>query len=313
MDHPLLGIHHITALAGNPQGNLDFYTEVLGQRLVKRTVNFDDPGTYHFYFGDHAGTPGTILTFFPWPKAPKGRRGVGQATGAAYSIPPGSTGYWMERFSDFGIPYDPPYARFEEEVLTFYDPDGLLLELVANEEAAPERIWNGGPVPPEHALRGFFGVTLTQAGSEASAALLADGLGFRSTGETANRCRFEVGEGPDRARVDLCFNADAPPGQISVGSIHHVAWRTQDETRQAAWRTRLLEYGMHVTRVMDRQYFRSIYFREPGGVLFEIATDPPGFTFDEPVERLGSGLKLPPWLEPQRAQIEAMLPELHAG
>lgn len=310
MEHPLLGIHHITAIAGNPQGNVDFYTEVLGQRLVKLTVNFDDPGTYHFYFGNGSGSPGTILTFFPWPNAPKGRRGVGQATGASYSIPPGSTGYWMERFSQYGIPFDHPYQRFSEEVLTFFDPDGLQLELVADEEASPERAWMDGPVPPEHALRGFFGITLTLASLEDTAALLADGLGFRSAGETANRCRFEVGEGVDRARVDLVFSPDLPPGRVAVGSLHHVAWRTQDETRQAGWRERLLAHGMRVTGVMDRQYFRSIYFQEPGGVLFEIATDPPGFTFDEPLESLGSDLKLPPWLQPRREQIEAVLPAL---
>jgi glyoxalase family protein len=310
MDQPLLGLHHVTAIAGNPQGNVDFYTEVLGQRLVKLTVNFDNPGTYHLYYGDEAGHPGTILTFFPWPHLRKGGRGSGQPTSTAYSIPAGSAGYWIERLKQFGIPYDKPYERFNEEVLALYDPDGLQLELVANENASPDRAWRRGTVPPEHALRGFYSITLTEKNLDPTASILGDVMGFRCAGETNNRCRFEVGEGADKARIDLLFMPDAPTGFESVGTVHHIAYRTPDDAQQAAWQTHLLGHGLNVTRVMDRQYFRSIYFREPGGVLFEIATDPPGFTFDEKIEELGSALKLPPWLEPRRAQIQAELPTL---
>lgn len=310
MDHQLLGIHHVTAIAGNLQGNFDFYTEVLGQRLVKLTVNFDDPGTYHFYYGDRVGHPGTILTFFPWPHGIKGRRGAGQLTSLAYSIPQGSIGYWIERFKQFGIPMEAPYTRFNEEVLTFYDPDGLQVELAANDENNSEWTWEDGPIPAEHALRGIYSVTLTEKSLEKTANLLDEGMDFRSAGEAFNRCRFEVGEGPEKARVDLLYSPEETEGHVSVGTVHHIAWRTPNDAEQLQWQSHLSDFGMHVTRVMDRQYFHSIYYREPGGVLFEIATDPPGFTLDEPVESLGMNLKLPPWLEAQRSQIEEFLPPI---
>ena len=307
---PIGGIHHVTAIARDPQVNVDFYTGVLGLRLVKRTVNFDDPGTYHFYYGDEAGSPGTILTFFPWPLAKRGSRGAGQATATAFSVPAGSLGWWRERLARFHVDVDEPSPRFDEEVLAFTDRDGLALELVAHEGAERRAPWDGGPVPAEQAIRGFHGVTLTGWNPQVSARLLAGTLGFRQVAEGGRRNRFEVGPGGAGSYVDLLGVPDAPQGRISAGTVHHVAWRVADDAAQARWLRTLAEAGAHVTPVQDRQYFRSIYFREPGGVLFEIATDLPGFAIDEPVAELGSGLQLPPWLEPARARIEEVLPPI---
>jgi glyoxalase family protein len=307
MSKPIEGIHHVTAMASDPQANVDFYTGVLGLRLVKKTVNFDDPGTYHFYYGDETGRPGTILTFFPWPMARRGTRGAGQATVTSFSVPPSSLGYWTERLDRFGVPFESPRARFDEEVVTLFDPDGLLLELVARagDGRSP---WETGPVPAEHAIRGFEGTTLTEWNPEVTSEVLTGILGFRPAGQEGSRFRFEVGPGGPGARVDVLAAPSAERGRISAGTVHHVAWRVADEKVQEQWRQTIAGSGLSVTPILDRQYFRSIYFWEPGGVLFEIATDPPGFTYDEPVESLGSGLKLPPWLEPERQRIEAVLP-----
>lgn len=303
------GIHHITAIAGNPQQNVDFYTAVLGLRMVKLTVNFDDPGTYHLYYGNEVGHPGTVLTFFPFRDAPKGRRGTGQATTIAFSIPEGAMGYWIDRFKGHNVPFENPEARFDEEALVFYDPDGLKLELVAY--ADDDRLpWEGGPVPPEKAILGFYSVALSEEGYERTAALLTETLGFRATQEHGDRYRYEAGAGGPGAVVDVLCHPTEIPGRVAVGTVHHVAWRTPDDDAQAAWRKTIAALGYNVTPVMDRQYFHSIYFREPGGVLFEIATDPPGFTKDETVAELGSGLKLPPWLEPRRDLIAQALPPL---
>ncbi|HUK13704.1 MAG TPA: ring-cleaving dioxygenase [Thermoanaerobaculaceae bacterium] len=310
MSEQIEGIHHVTAIAGDPQHNVDFYTGVLGLRLVKLTVNFDDPGTYHVYFGDEAGRPGTILTFFPWPGAPRGRRGVGQATSVAFSVPAGALGYWSERLDRHGVTRETPRARFDETVLPFLDPDGLSLELVAHEPAAARAPRNGGPVPPEVAIRGFFGVTLAEEGYERTAEMLTRTLGFRLVGEEGSRFRFATGAGACGGVVDLACLPDAVRGHTAVGSVHHVAWRTATPEAQAAWRGRLAGAGLDVTPVIDRKYFRSVYFREPGGVLFEIATDPPGFAVDEPADELGSHLMLPAWLEPARARVEHALPPL---
>jgi glyoxalase family protein len=296
-------------MAGDPQANVDFYTGVLGLRLVKKTVNFDDPGTYHLYYGDEVGHPGTILTFFPWPMARRGVQGAGQATVTAFSVPEGSLGFWTERLSRFGIAFDGPQPRLDEEVLTVLDPDGLRLELVAR--AGDVRTpWEGGPVPAGHAVRGFDGVTLTERNLDVTEGVLAGTMGFRRVGEERDRVRFEVGAGGAGTRVDVLASPAAARGHISAGTVHHVAFRAADEADQLAWREAVDASGLYVTPVLDRQYFRSIYFREPGGVLFEIATDPPGFTRDEPVESLGTDLKLPPWLEPSRPQIEAALPPI---
>jgi glyoxalase family protein len=311
MRKPIAGIHHVTAMASDPQANVDFYTGVLGLRLVKKTVNFDDPGTYHLYYGDEVGHPGTIMTFFPWPMARRGVQGAGQATVTAFSVPAGSLGFWTERLDRMGIPFDGPKPRLEEEVLTVLDPDGLRLELVARagDERAP---WEGGPVPAEHAVRGFDGVTLTEWNLDVTQEVLAQVMGFRRIGEERDRVRFETGAGGSGARVDVLASPAAARGHISAGTVHHVAFRAADEADQLAWRETIDESGLYVTPVLDRQYFRSIYFREPGGVLFEIATDPPGFTRDEPVESLGTDLKLPPWLEASRSRIEATLPPIEA-
>ncbi|HKI00814.1 MAG TPA: ring-cleaving dioxygenase [Thermoanaerobaculia bacterium] len=309
MRKPIAGIHHVTAMASDPQANVDFYTGVLGLRLVKKTVNFDDPGTYHLYYGDEVGHPGTILTFFPWPMARRGVQGAGQATVTSFSVPQGSLGYWTERLGSLGAVFEDPRSRFDEEVLTLLDPDGLRLELVTRPDDGREP-WTGGPVPAEHAVRGFDGVTLTEWNPEVTSEVLTGTLGFRPAGQQGDRFRFEVGSGAGSSRVDVLASPAAARGHISAGTVHHVAWRAADEADQLAWREAVAETGLYVTPVLDRQYFRSIYFREPGGVLFEIATDPPGFTRDEPVESLGTELKLPPWLEPERQRIAKSLPAI---
>ncbi len=303
----ILGIHHVTAIASDPQRNLDFYTGVLGLRLVKLTVNFDDPGAYHLYYGDEAGHPGTILTFFAWPGAPHGRRGTQQAT-TSFSIPENALGYWMERFKVRGVAFEKPIVRPDEEALVFFDPDGLQLELVAHDAAEARDPWRDGPVPGEHAIRGFHSVTLLEQLYERTASLLTETLGFHFAQESGERLRYEVNHGGIGAMVDVLRQPREMPGRVAVGSVHHVAWRTPDDEQQLAWRREIDHAGLDVTQVMDRQYFHSIYFREPGGVLFEIATDPPGFAVDETLEQLGTQLKLPPWLEPMRADIERGLP-----
>ena len=308
MSEPIRGIHHVTAIATDPQRNLDFYEGLLGLRLVKKTVNFDDPGTYHFYFGDDLGRPGTILTFFPWPHARRGSRGSGQVVVTSFAIPEGSLPYWQKRLEDHHVLSEDPKTRFEDVTLTFFDPDGLKLELVARPGAALGEPWTGSGVPPEHAIRGFDGVTLAVRELDATATLLTKTMGLRPTTSSGNRFRFEADGGQPGARVDVLHSPDEGFGRIAAGSVHHVAWRVPDDPSQLEWRERIVAAGLQPTPVLDRQYFKSIYFREPGGVLFEFATDSPGFTRDETREELGSGLKLPPWLEPRRPEIEETLP-----
>jgi glyoxalase family protein len=303
------GIHHVTAISGEPQRNVDFYVGLLGLRLVKKTVNFDDPGTYHLYYGDGAGSPGSIMTFFPWAGAPNGRVGAGQLTVTSFSFPASSLGYWTERLVEGGVRFEKPEDRFGETVLRFPDPDGLRLELVAAADDAREG-WAEGPVPPEHSVRGFHHVTLTSSDPAGTAGLMTDSLGFRQTGEAEGRTRFEAGEGGPGNTVDVANGSGFPRGTMGVGTVHHVAFRVPDEEAQLELRERVAALGYNVTPVLDRNYFRSIYFREPGGVLFEIATDPPGFAADEDREHLGESLKLPPWLEPRREELEGMLPSL---
>ena len=297
------GIHHVTAIAGDAQRNLDFYAGVLGLRLVKRTVNFDDPLTYHLYYGTETGAPGTILTFFAWPDAYGGRPGSGQVNATALSAPKGSLGWWQERFKSSGVTYDLPVERFGEEVLPFRDSDGMQLELVAADDPRPA--WTGGGVPEEYAIRGVHGVTAHEEGYEMTAQLLTETLLFTPVGQEGNRFRYRAGEG--YGMIDVLCTPDGPRARGGAGAVHHIAWRVPDDTDQLAWRTTLVNAGMNVSPVLDRQYFHSIYFREPGGVLFEIATDAPGFATDEPREKLGEALKLPPWLEGAREQIEAGL------
>lgn len=305
-----LGIHHVTAVASDPQRNADFYLAALGLRLVKRTVNFDAPDTYHLYYGDEQGRPGTLLTFFPWPGTPRGRLGTGQATITSFSVPEASLGWWQSHLRHRGIDVVETTTRFAEDALSFHDPDGLVIELVAHAGAADGAPWAGGLVPPEHQIRGLYGVTLCESGYEATAELLVDRLGFRLVDEAEDRFRFDTGTGGPGARVDVVCQPEAPRGLVAAGTVHHVAWRAPDRDTQSDWRGELVGSGLDVTPIIDRQYFESIYFREPGGVLLEIATDPPGFTKDEPLLELGRTLKLPPWLEPRREDIQRALPDL---
>lgn len=312
MRQPISGIHHVTAIASDPQRNLDFYTQVLGLRLVKRTVNFDDPGTYHFYFADEVGSPGTILTFFPWPDAPRGRAGVGQVTLTSFSVPEQSLTFWEDRLRRAGVPIVKAGARFGEDVLAITDPDGLRIELIASPPQSERHPWNSSEVPAEHAIQGFHSVSLCEEGYEHTARVL-ELMGFRKVAEEGNRFRFEVGDGGPGTRADVLCMSEAPSGRTSVGTVHHVAWRVTDDEAQKVWREHLVSQDLNVTPVRDRCYFHSIYFREPGGALFELATDPPGFAIDEPVQALGETLKLPVWLERYRNEIETALPpvELH--
>jgi glyoxalase family protein len=305
MPSPIVGLHHVTAIASDPQQNLDFYTHVLGLRFVKRTVNFDDPGTYHFYFGDDAGSPGTILTFFPWPNASRGIAGLGEVTRTAFSVPLTSIEYWLERLSDQGVMVERTGRRFEEEVLTFLDPDGMKIEIVGHMEAGPVNAPRFASVPPEHAVRGFFGVTLLEKSPDATAAILGV-LGFKEIAEVGNRLRFSAEGQALGNHIDLLIDAKAGYGQSGAGSVHHIAFRAKDDEAQRGWRQEIAKH-LDVTPILDRTYFHSIYFREPGGVLFELATDPPGFAFDEPLGSLGEELRIPEWLEPRRASIEKRL------
>lgn len=305
----ILGIHHVTAITGDAQRNLDFYAGLLGLRLVKRTVNFDDPTTYHFYYGDEVGSPGSILTFFPIASAPAGRRGPGQATATAFEVPVGALGYWKERLSNAGVPVSEG-SRFGEPFLSFHDPDGMVLELVPTPGHKTTNVWEGSAVPAEFAIRQVHSFTLTVANTQPTAELLTNAMGFRQVAQAGGRTRYEVGAGGSGATVDLVEATGGARGHVAVGSVHHVAWRTADDAGQQDWLTRLSALGFNVTPVQDRNYFRSIYFREPGGVLFEIATDAPGFAIDEPVETLGESIKLPQWLERVRPQIEAALPKV---
>jgi catechol 2,3-dioxygenase-like lactoylglutathione lyase family enzyme len=309
MKPTLPGIHHVTAITADAQANVDFYCGVLGQRLVKLTVNFDDPGSYHLYYGDERGRPGTIMTFFAWPGARRGRVGPPQLTATSYAAPAGSLGFWESRLKDHRVPTEASASRFGEQVLGFTDPDGMRLEIVAT-AAAGGQAPNGGPVPAEHALRGFHGVTLSEEGYEKTARLLTDVMGFVESGGEGNRFRYRSAGGGLAAVVDLLCVPDGRAGAMGAGVVHHVAFRTPDDDQQAGWRQEVTRLGYNVSPVMDRSYFHSIYFREPGGVLFEIATDNPGFAADEPVDHLGTTLRLPPWMEPRRAEIERIVPPL---
>jgi glyoxalase family protein len=313
----VLGIHHVTAIASDPQRTLDFYSGVLGLRLVKRTVNFDDPETYHFYFGDDVGHPGSILTFFPWPGARRGRQGAGQVAVTSFAVAPGALGFWVQRFLHHGVAYEGPIKQAaaggeSQRVLSFKDPDGLLLELIAHPAAAERSAWGEAPgIPLEHAIHGFHRVTLWIQRGEATEQVLVDTLGFRPISEEGGTRRFAAGDGGPGMQVDVRSVGGFPEGVISAGTVHHVAWRAADDAAQLALRQQVVRAGLEPTPVIDRQYFHSVYFREPGGVLFEIATDPPGFTIDEPADQLGEHLMLPPMYQPQRAEIEAVLPPVH--
>jgi len=307
----VLGIHHVTAIAGDPQRNLDFYAGVLGLRLVKRTVNFDDPGTYHLYYGDEVGTPGTILTFFPWPAGRPGRVGAGQVAATSFAIVPAATGYWLERLVQHGVAFEGPTGRFDERVIAFRDPDGLMVELVAHHGAASRAGWGGGAVPADAAIRGVHTVTLWEQDASETSRLLTGTLGFREVGSDGSVTRFAAGDGASGTLVDVRATPGFPRGADGVGTVHHVAWRMENDAEEERMREQVERAGLQITPMIDRQYFHSMYFREAGGVLFELATDAPGFTIDEPIEALGEALKLPPQYEARRAQIERRLPPVH--
>jgi glyoxalase family protein len=311
MNPSITGLHHVTAIASDPQRTLDFYVGLLGLRFVKRTVNFDDPTSYHFYFGDARGTPGTILTFFAWPGARRGIRGTGQVEATAFAIPRDSIGYWLERFKQHHVTAEKTSLRFGEEVIQFIDPDGLLIELIASSSRVRVEPWPDTPVPAEHALHGFHSVSAALEGYEKTARLLTDSFGYRLIEESGNRFRFASPDdlAPGRI-VDLLCLPDTGMGRVAAGSVHHIAFRAKDEDEQLRWRKHLVDLGYNVTPVIDRTYFHSIYFREPGGVLFEIATEPPGFTLDEKLEELGKHLRLPPWMESAHSEIEKILPPI---
>lgn len=340
----VLGIHHITAIARNPQRNIDFYSGLMGLRLVKLTVNFDDPTTYHLYYGNSLGHPGTILTFFPWSEAPTGYRGTGQVSAISFLIPSGSMTYWIDRLKSNDISFVGPSERFGDEFISFHDPDGLMLELISPSsddsqqqllqlEQTDNNTWKENPISKEYAIRGFHSATLSEEGYERTASLLADTLGFELIAKDNKEDRFRFGiikknnsnkeEDTDFTQsssstslsigsfVDIVCQPEISRGYVGIGTVHHIAWRAANEKHQLDLRKRIVEQAkLNPTPVLDRTYFRSIYFREPGGILFEIATDPPGFAIDERAEDLGKQLKLPPWLEPVRAKLEQLLPPI---
>ncbi len=304
------GIHHVTAISGTASRNVDFYTRTLGLRLVKKTVNFDDPGTYHLYYGDEQGTPGTILTFFPWEHAAPGRNGDGLPEETAFRVPADSLGYWTHRLIEKGVPHKPLEKRFGQPVLTFTDPDGMSLALVGVAGAAGEPAWSDG-IPAEHAIRGFHGVTLMLEKAAPTGSILTGVFGFKEAGREAHFVRYETGKSGAGNVVTIRETEGFLPGRMGRGSVHHIAFRAADDAQQAEMAEKLrADYRLIPTEQVDRNYFRSVYFREPGGILFEIATDQPGFAVDEPLATLGRALKLPPSLESHRREIEAALPPI---
>lgn len=304
------GLHHVTALAADPQKNYDFYAGILGLRLVKKTINFDATEVYHLYYGNEEGSPGTILTFFPYLGIPKGRKGKGQLTVTSFSIPENSIDYWIKRLTKFHVKYEAPQPRFNDELFIYLeDHEGLGLELVANKKDKRPGFTYGN-IPSEFAIKGFYGITLSEECIEKTTALLTGPMDHALIAEKDNRFRYSASNNSDNF-VDILCNPDALQGLPGCGTIHHVAFATSNEASQLEARAKLVKFGLNVTPVIDRQYFHSIYFREPGGVLFEIATIPPGFAIDESQDHLGESLKLPPWEERNRTLIERNLPSIH--
>lgn len=310
MENRILGIHHITAIAGDAQQNYDFYTKILGLRMVKKTVNFDDPKTYHFYFGDGTGTPGSILTFFPWPRVRQGVNGAGMATEIGYSVPAGSLDLWKKRFEKYNVSQGEISEKFGEQFLPFQDPDGLNLEMIVSNYTDDRQPWITKDVKKEAAIKGFHNVTLTLNNIEATAGILTDIFDYQFEKKEKNLHRYKTNAIGTASIVDLKEEPDAAAGLNAGGTNHHVAFRVKDEETLMAFREKVLKKGLHITEKINRDYFFSLYFREPGGVLFEIATDNPGFATDETVEELGSSLQLPNQYKSSRAQIEKALPEL---
>ncbi|RDC62291.1 ring-cleaving dioxygenase [Adhaeribacter pallidiroseus] len=310
MENKILGLHHITAIADQAKRNVDFYTKVLGLRLLKKTVNFDDPGTYHLYYGDEKGSAGTILTFFPYEGSRRGRAGTGMITHISYSVPASSFAFWLNRFAENNVPYQQPAERFGEKYIAFQDPDGLQFELVAAQKPDTRQPWETSEVNAEVATRGFHGATLTLRDKEATATILTDIFEYTAAGQEGNRYRFVTGTVDQAATIDLVEAPNELRGTGGAGTNHHIAFRVKNEEVLLQFRDKIARQGFNITEKIDRNYFYSLYFREPGGVLFEIATDNPGFGIDEPFDQLGSSLLLPPQYEPRRADIEAVLPRL---
>lgn len=304
------GLHHVTAICGDAQGTVDFYVRTLGLRMLKRTVNFDDPSTYHLYFGDGVGHPGTTLTFFAWRNLPEGRPGAGQAVRVAFKVPAGSLDEWKGRLDERGVRVEDEATRFGRRTLPLRDPEGLGLALVEHETVDPGRQWRDGPLDPEMAIAGFHGVSLLESVAEPTREVLGDLLGLREAADEDGRIEMTAvaaDRDDERSAVEVVRAPSASPGRVARGSIHHVAFRARDEEHQEALREAVAGAGLAPTPVIDRFYFKSVYFHEPGGVLFEIATDGPGFTRDQEVTELGRGLSLPPWLEARRSAIERHL------
>lgn len=311
MENQIKGIHHITAIAGNAKRNVKFYTETLGLHLVKKTVNFDDPNTYHLYYGDKTGAPGTILTFFPWEGITAGRRGARQATEIGYAIPQGSLDFWLKRMDDHNIIHNKVSEKFGEQYLTVLDPDGLKLELTVPKNGDSRKGWETGEIKAENAIKGFHNITITTNKMEPTAKILTDVFGYKLLEQNVNRFRFITDTVENANIVDLVEVAGEAAGHVAGGSVHHVAFRVSDEKTLMAYREKIEALGLHITDKIDRNYFYSLYFREPGGVLFEIATDNPGFDVDEPADELGTHLMLPAQYESRRESIEKNLPQLY--
>lgn len=310
MNNQILGLHHITAIANNAKINHDFYTNILGLRLVKKTVNFDDPGTYHFYFGNETGDPGTILTFFPWEGIGKGKAGVDMATGIGYAVPAGSLAFWADRFNKYNVIQGEISESFGEQLLPFQDPDGLNLQLIVPAKNDERKAWETGEIKSDTATKGFHSVVLTLKNIKATAEILTGIFGYRLLKQEGNRYRFITDAIETASIVDLVEMPDGATGISAAGTNHHIAFRVKDEAAQMEFREKIISKGLNITPKINRDYFYSLYFREPGGVLFEIATDNPGFATDETVDTLGSSLRLPKQYEPARAKIEKVLPKL---
>jgi glyoxalase family protein len=310
MEHKIQGLHHITAIAGDATRNYNFYTKVLGLRFIKKTVNFDDPKTYHFYFGDEIGSAGTILTFFPWGEGiPQGRRGSGMATEIGYSVPKGSLEFWVERFEKYNVIYNKPAEKFGERYLTFLDPDGLKFELIETNDT--RKPWVTDEVTENYATRGFHNITITLNDIQGTANILTSIFGYELVSKESNRYRYAVDTVDNASIVDLVELPNEKKGHVANGTVHHVAFRVKDDKTLMYFREKVEQAGLNITPQIDRNYFHSLYFREPGGVLFEIATENPGFMVDEAVGELGKNLKLPAQYESRRSEIEAHLVKIN--
>lgn len=309
MKNRILGLHHITAIADNAKRNLEFYTKVLGLRLVKKTVNFDDPGTYHLYFGNEEGTPGTILTFFPWEGIGKGTNGSGLATHIGYSVSKGSLEFWKNRLKNLNVNVEESEI-FGEKLISFQDPDGLQLQFIESSTPDDRKVWTTDDIKDENALKGFHNITLTLKIADPTIKILTDIFGYDLQKQEGERYRFATDAIETANLVDIIENDKIAAGRNAAGTNHHVAFRVKDDNVLMEFREKVMSAGLNITPKIDRDYFYSLYFREPGGVLFEIATDNPGFTVDEPLNELGKNLKLPKQHEGLREKIEEVLPKL---